>query len=120
MARVSSVNGVTSFTFDGKISLELPNKRGTAEVGLKRWGDHWFLAGGAHLTLPKVENFSAWITYDITDETLTASVPAEDGKSPAKPIIFTIITEDFKGTLRTAELEDRPGRSRQSHGRERV
>jgi hypothetical protein len=109
VARVSSKNGITDITFDGKVALELPNKRGTAEVGLKRRGDNWFLAGGAQLNmLPKVENFSAWIVYDITHETLTASVPAEDGKSPAKPIGFTI-TEDFKGTLDRLNLKIAPG-----------
>jgi hypothetical protein len=98
VARVSSKNGVTDLTFDGKVSLKLPNKLGTAEARLKRWGDNWMFAGGAHLDLPKVENFSAWIEYNIEKETLTASVPDEDGKSPARPIRFTI-TEDFKGTL---------------------
>jgi hypothetical protein len=98
VARVSSKDGVTSLTFDGKVSLELPNKRGTAEVGLKRWEGNWFLSGGARFNIPKVEDFSAWITYDIARETLTASVPGEDGKAPPKPITFTI-TEDFKGTL---------------------
>ena len=98
VAKVSSKNGVTALTFEGKVSIELPNKRGTAELGLKRWGDGWFLAGGARLTIPKVENFSAWLVYDVARETLTASVPGEDGKAPPKPIGFTI-TEDFKGTL---------------------
>jgi Domain of unknown function (DUF4157) len=104
VARISSKNGIASITFDGRVALELPNKRGTAEVGLKRWGDNWFFAGGARLNIPKVENFSAWITYDIAQETLTASVPGEDGKSPAKPIGFTI-TEDFKGTLDRLDLK---------------
>lgn len=98
VAKVTSKNGVTDITFDGKVSLTLPNKRGTAEVGLKRWGGGWFFAGGAQLVIPKVENFSAWITYDIASEVLTATVPGEDGKTPAKPIGFTI-TEDFKGNL---------------------
>jgi hypothetical protein len=98
VAHVVSNNGVTSLVFDGHVTLELPHKRGTAEVGLKRFGNNWFLTGSAQLNLPKIDNFSAAITYDVAEETLTASVPAEDGKSPAAPVGFTI-TEDFKGTL---------------------
>lgn len=98
VARVSSKNGITDITFDGKVSLELPKKRGTAELALKRWGNNWFFAGGARLDLPKVQNFSLWVVYDIARETLTGSIPGEDGQMPAKPVAFTI-TEDFKGTL---------------------
>jgi hypothetical protein len=104
VARVSSKNGIIDITFDGKVALQLPNKYGTAEVGLKRLGDNWFFAGEAQLNIPKVKDFSASIIYDVAHETLTASVPAADGKSPAKPIGFTI-TEDFKGTLDRLNLK---------------
>lgn len=104
VARVVSKAGVADLTFDGKLDLTLPHNRGSAEVSLKRWGNSWVLAGGANLDIPKVDNFSAWITYDIANETLTASVPGEDGKSPKKPIGFTI-GPDFKGTLERLNLK---------------
>lgn len=104
VARVTSKGGKTDFTFDGKVSLELPNKRGTAEVGLKQWGKGWFFAGMARLNIPKIENFSLYLVYDIANETMTASMPGEDGKMPSKPVVFTI-TEDFKGTLDRLKLK---------------
>jgi hypothetical protein len=104
LARVTSKGGVTDVTFDGKLSLELPRKRGTAEVGLQRWGGKWVLYGIARLNIPKVEDFSAGITYDVGSEQLNVKVPAKEGGKPSKPITFTI-TEDFKGTLEQFELE---------------
>jgi hypothetical protein len=102
--KISSKGGDTDLTFDGKVDLELPSKRGTASVALKRWGGNWFFAGMAYLNLPKIENFSVYLVYNITSETLEASVPGDDGKKPAKPIVFTI-TEDIKGTLDSFKLK---------------
>lgn len=104
VARVSSKAGVTDITFKGKVSLALPNNRGTAEVSLNQWGNNWFFAGTAQLNIPKFENFSLYLVYDIANEVLTASMPAKDGKMPAKPVVFTI-TPDFKGTLDRLNLK---------------
>jgi hypothetical protein len=104
VARVTSKAGVTDITFDGKVSLALPKNRGTAEVSLKRSGGNWYFAGSARLNIPKVDDFSLSLVYDIGSETMTASMPGEDGKMPSKPVVFTI-TEDFKGTLDKLNLK---------------
>src|SRR5688572_9103529 len=103
MARVTSKNGVTELSFEGKVTLDLPGKRGSAEVALRRWGGDWYFSGMARLNLPKIDDFSAGLTYDIRQERITVTVPGEDGKLPAKPIGFNL-GEDFKGTLERFKL----------------
>ncbi len=103
VARISSKNGLTELAFEGKVALDLPGKRGTAEVALRRWDGNWYFAGLARLNLPKIDDFSAGLNYDIAREIITVSVPGEDGKTAPKAIGFNL-GEDFKGTLERFKL----------------